>query len=489
MYLGIDLGTSQVKLVLLATDGRIVASAGVKLAVLRPAPGWSEQDPAAWWAATTEAVQELKAKSPQLWAEVRAIGLSGQMHGAVLLAESGEPLRPAILWNDTRSATECVALTAALPSLAQIAGNLAMPGFTAPKLAWVRAHEPELFARIAKVLLPKDYLRYRMTGNFVSEMSDAAGTLWLDVARRDWSDALLAATGLARSHMPSLVEGSASTGRISPELAAAWGLKPAVIVAGGGGDNAASAVGIGAVQPGQGFISLGTSGVMFIVNDRFRPNPASAVHAFCHALPARWHQMTVMLSAASCLGWVTRLVGAENEISLLARMQTLTHAEQAASPLFLPYLSGERTPHNDARARGVFFGMDHDTDARSLCYAVLEGVAFGMRDGLDALRAAGTEVGPLALVGGGSRSPFWAQLHADVLGIEVFTLEGGETGGALGAARLAWLADGGDEARVCQMPPVRQRYTPDGARDTAFAARYERYRALYTATRHVFFAG
>jgi xylulokinase len=486
MYLGIDLGTSEVKLVLLAPTGQIVASAGVKLSVSRPAPGWSEQDPAAWWAATGEAVKQLRAKAAQAWSEVRAIGLSGQMHGAVLLDAQQQVLRPAILWNDTRSALECEEMMAALPALSQLAGNLAMPGFTAPKLAWVAKHEPALFARVDKVLLPKDYLRWCMTSRFVSEMSDAAGTLWLDVARRDWSDELLALTKLTRTHMPSLVEGSASSGTLSPEVAAAWGLSTDVIVAGGGGDNAASAIGIGAVRPGEGFISLGTSGVMFIVNDRFSPNPASAVHAFCHAVPGRWHQMSVMLSAAACLSWVAGLVGADNEASLLARVETLDAPAQQAAPIFLPYLSGERTPHNDARARGVFFGLDHDTDARTLCYAVLEGVAFGMRDGLEALRTAGAQVGRLALVGGGARSAFWAQLHADVLGLEIVTLDGGEAGGALGAARLAWLADGGDEAQVCRMPAVRDTYTPNPQRGEALALRYQRFRSLYAATRGLF---
>ncbi|MCR5881749.1 xylulokinase [Rhizobacter sp. J219] len=486
MYLGIDLGTSEVKLVLLATSGSIVAQAGVKLGISRPHPGWSEQAPADWWAATQSAVTQLRQRAPQAWSAVRAIGLSGQMHGAVLLDAIGEVLRPAILWNDVRSAQQCEGLTRALPTLPQIAGNLAMPGFTAPKLAWVREHEPAVFERVAKVLLPKDYLRFRMTGAFVSEMSDAAGTLWLDVARRAWSDELLAVTGLTRAHMPELVEGSAVSARLSPEIAGAWGLPTSVVVAGGGSDNAASAVGIGAVKPGDGFLSLGTSGVLFVVNDRFRPNPASAVHAFCHALPDRWHQMAVMLSAASCLHWVTQLVGAENEASLLTRTETLSDAERDAAPIFLPYLSGERTPHNDAKARGVFFGLNHDTDARALCHAVLEGVAFGLRDGLDALRAAGTDVNSLALVGGGARSTMWAQLHADVLGVEVHTVDGGEAGGALGAARLAWLADGGNEAEVCRPPALRQSFTPHASRTAALFARHQRFRGLYAATRDLF---
>ncbi|MET0348392.1 MAG: xylulokinase [Rhizobacter sp.] len=486
MYLGIDLGTSEVKLLLLADTGAIVASAGVRLDISRPQPGWSEQDPQAWWAATVSAASRLRAEQPEAWAKVRAVGLSGQMHGAVLLDASGEVLRPAILWNDVRSAAECGEMMATMPSLPAISGNLAMPGFTAPKLAWVRKHEPAIFARVAKVLLPKDYLRYRLCGSFVGEMSDAAGTLWLDVAARRWSDELLALTGLSRSHMPELVEGSASSGTVRDDIAAAWGLPRGVVVAGGGGDNAASAVGIGAVRPGEGFVSLGTSGVVFVVNDRFRPNPASAVHAFCHAVPGRWHQMSVMLSAASSLAWATKLTGASGEAELLSRMAALPESAHLAAPLFLPYLSGERTPHNDANARGVLFGLTHDTDPASLAYAVLEGVAFGMRDGLDALRAAGTEPGRLAVVGGGARSAFWVQLHADLFGVELVTLDGGETGGALGAARLAWLADGAAEDDVCRLPLVRQVFSPDPARAGRLADRLDRFRALYTTLRPSF---
>ena len=486
MYLGIDLGTSEVKLLLLDDSGAIAASAGVRLDISRPHPGWSEQDPQAWWAATVSAASRLRAEQPAAWAKVRAVGLSGQMHGAVLLDASGEVLRPAILWNDVRSAAECGEMMAAVPSLPAIAGNLAMPGFTAPKLAWVRKHEPAIFARTAKVLLPKDYLRYRLCGAFVGEMSDAAGTLWLDVAARRWSDELLALTGLTRSHMPELVEGSAVSGTVRDDIAAAWGLPGGVVVAGGGGDNAASAVGIGAVRPGEGFVSLGTSGVVFVVNDRFPPNPATAVHAFCHAVPGRWHQMSVMLSAASSLAWATKLTGASGEAELLARMEALPEAARLDAPLFLPYLSGERTPHNDANARGVLFGLTHDTDPAVLAHSVLEGVAFGMRDGLDALRAAGTEPGRLAVVGGGARSAFWVQLHADLFGVELVTLDGGETGGALGAARLAWLADGAPEDDVCRLPPVRQTFSPDPARAARLGERLDRFRALYTTLRPSF---
>jgi xylulokinase len=279
MYLGIDLGTSEVKLLLLDGEGRIVGTAGSALALSSPEPLWSEQAPADWWQATGTAVAQLRAAHPAAFAAVRAIGLSGQMHGAVLLDAADTVLRPAILWNDGRCHAECAELEAAAPRLHDIAGNLAMPGFTAPKLLWVRKHEPELFERVTSVLLPKDWLRLQLTGDKVSDPSDAAGTLWLDVARRDWSDELLAACGLSRAHMPRLVEASRPSGVLKSELVKAWGLSGEVVVAGGAGDNAASAIGIGATAPGDGFISLGTSGVLFVVNDRYRPNPASAVRS------------------------------------------------------------------------------------------------------------------------------------------------------------------------------------------------------------------
>jgi xylulokinase len=486
MYLGIDLGTSEVKLLLMGEGGEVVATAGVALTVSRPRPQWSEQDPADWWAATTAAMQQLRAAHGPALARVRAIGLSGQMHGAVLLDAQDRVLRPAILWNDGRSHAECTDLAAREPRLPVITGNLAMPGFTAPKLAWVARHEPDIFEQTATVLLPKDYLRLMLTGDKVSEMSDAAGTLWLDVAGRDWSDAMLDATGLARRHMPRLVEGSAPSGTLRRALADEWGMPNDVIVAGGGGDNAASAVGIGATRPGDGFLSLGTSGVLFVVTDRFRANPGSAVHAFCPALPGRWHQMSVMLSAASCLSWITRATGAANEAALLPEAQALSHAELQRAPLFLPYLSGERTPHNDPHAQGAFVGLGHDTGRGALAYSVLEGVAFGMRDGLAALRAAGTEAGTLSLVGGGARSSYWSQLMADTLNLSIVTHLDGSAGAALGAARLAALADGQSEEQACAALAVAQRFDPDAARHDALQQRYARYRDIYPRLRPVF---
>ncbi|HEV6965464.1 MULTISPECIES: xylulokinase [Roseateles] len=488
MYLGIDLGTSEVKLLLLDGDGRIVGTAGSALTLSSPQPLWSEQNPVDWWRATGEAVSRLRAAHPAEFAAVRGIGLSGQMHGAVLLDDGDAVLRPAILWNDGRSHAECAELEAAAPRLHDIAGNLAMPGFTAPKLLWVRKHEPETFAQVRSVLLPKDWLRLQLTGDKVSDPSDAAGTLWLDVARRDWSDELLAACGLTRAHMPRLVEASQPSGVLKPELAKAWGLGPEVVVAGGAGDNAASAIGIGATRPGDGFISLGTSGVLFVVNDRYRPNPASAVHAFCHALPQRWHQMSVMLSAASCLRWFCQLVGSD-EATLLAELAPDDSVvndrvdRTASAPIFLPYLAGERTPHNDPFAPGVFHGLRSATTRADCTYAVLEGVAFGLADGLDALRAAGTEVHQLSLVGGGARSAFWAGLIADTLGVDVAVHAGSEAGGALGAARLGFLAAGGSVDAVCTRPPVAALHCPDPARAARLAPRLARFRDLYRRLR------
>lgn len=478
MYLGLDLGTSEIKAVVIDDRGQILASEGEPLTVQRPHPLWSEQNPTDWWQATQRVMARLRHKIPQRWGEIIAIGLSGQMHGAVLLNREDRILRPAILWNDARCAEECEELTRNAPQLHQIAGNLAMPGFTAPKLLWVARHEPEIFSQLATVLLPKDYLRWMMSGDKVSDMSDSAGTLWLDVAKRDWSDSLLAACGLSRDMMPRLIEGNEPSGYLKADIAREWGLSDSVVIAGGGGDNAASAVGIGAINPGDGFISLGTSGVLFAVNDCYRPNPQSAVHAFCHALPHRWHQMSVMLTAASALRWLCQLLGT-NETTLLSEVSQLSRSEQRLAPIFLPYLSGERTPHNDPLATGTFHGMTHATDRAALGYAVLEGVTFGITDGLTVLQAAGTQLTQASLIGGGARSLWWGQLMADTLNLPIVTHSGGEAGGALGAARLGWLAAGGDELRVCTKPPIDQRFIPDINRQDALFSRLERFRLLY----------
>jgi xylulokinase len=486
MYLGIDLGTSEVKALLMASTGRIVAGAGRPLQVLRPHVRWSEQVPEDWWQCTLGAIEHLRQSHGAELAAVRSIGLAGQMHGATLLDEANRVLRPAILWNDTRADTQCLELMIRAPSLELISGNLAMPGFTAPKLLWVAEHEPDIFKRTAAVLLPKDYLRLRLTGEKVSDRSDASGTLWLDVGARAWSDALLAASRLTTKQMPALVEGSAISGELRKELADLWGMRHPVAVAGGAGDNAASAVGMGAVMPGDGLVSLGTSGVIFFVSDGFRPNPQSAVHAFCHALPNRWHQMSVMLSAASCLRWAVQITGARDEAALLAEISSIDNSVRHRAPIFLPYLSGERTPHNDPHAQGVFFGLTHETDRAALGYSVVEGVAFGLADGLAALKTAGSRIHTLSLVGGGARSEYWAQLIATTLDLSIRTHAGAEAGAALGAARLAQLACGGSESDVCRKPDCTAEFVPQAELVPMLEERLQRFRSLYTATKPVF---
>ena len=483
MYLGIDLGTSGVKAVLVAGDGRIAGQSAAALDVSTPRALWSEQDPEDWWAATCRAVDALKAAHGPALAATRAIGLSGQMHGATLLDSRGRVLRPAILWNDGRSDAECTALEAAVPHSRRITGNLAMPGFTAPKLMWVAAHEPEVFARIATVLLPKDYLRYRLSGDHVAEMSDASGTLWLDVGNRRWSEEMLAATGLDLGHMPRLVEGSAPSASLSPALARRWGLSGEVVIAGGAGDNAAGAAGIGTVAPGRAFLSLGTSGVLFAASRGYAPNPERAVHAFCHCFPDTWHQMSVILSAGGALAWAAAATGAADE-AMLGAEAVPAEARLERTPLFLPYLAGERTPHNDPHARGVFFGLDLATVRGDLGWAVLEGVAFAFADGHDALKEAGTAIEEISVIGGGARSALWGRILAAALRCPLTYHAGSDVGPALGAARLARLAVTGERpGAVCTAPAVERVIEPEEELAERLARRLERWRALYRVLR------
>ena len=480
MDIGIDIGTSEVKAVLLDDAQRIVGRAGSPLPISRPHPLWSEQDPADWWSATVKTLAQLRQHHPREYAAVRGLGLSGQMHGATLLDARDRVLRPAILWNDGRSHAQCAELERRAPDSRRITGNIAMPGFTAPKLLWVEQHEPDIFGAVARVLLPKDYVRLRLTGEAVSDMSDSAGTLWLDVAQRAWSDAMLDATHLKRSHMPRLVEGSAAGGTLLPAIASELGLPAGVVMAGGAGDNAASAAGIGVAQPGSAFLSLGTSGVYFVANAAFSPNPRRAVHAFCHAFPGTWHQMTVMLSAASCLSWLRTMTHADTEAQLVAEAEALP--DGTAVPMFLPYLSGERTPHNNPHASGVFFGLTHEHGRAHLARALLEGVAFAFLDGQQALLDGGARIDTVTLVGGGSRSAFWARILADTLGRGMVRRSGADVGAALGAARLSRLARTNESvASVCTAPPEIDRFAPDAQRHEMLAQRHLQFQRLYAA--------
>jgi len=481
MYLGIDLGTSGVKAMLIDGDQRVVGSAtGKDVATARPHAGWSEQDPADWIRATEEAIAGLRAAHPAELSAVRGIGLSGHMHGATLLDAEDKVLRPCIMWNDTRSHREAASLDAD-PRFRKITGNIVFPGFTAPKLAWVKNNEPDIFAKVRWVLLPKDFLRVWLTGEHLSEMSDSAGTSWLDTGARKWSSELLAATDLEERQMPGLVEGTDAAGTLRPELAARWGLGESIVVAGGAGDNAASACGMGTVREGAAFVSLGTSGVLFAANARYLPNPESAVHAFCHALPDTWHQMGVILSATDALNWHSRVTGA----SAADLTKELGETLQAPSGVtFLPYLSGERTPHNDAAIRGAFLGLGHESGRVVLTQAVLEGVSFAIRDSLEALKSAGTKLSRVTAIGGGSRSRYWLKSIATTLGLPVDLPADGDFGAAFGAARLGLIAaTGADPVAVCTAPKTAETIDPEAALGAAFEDAYQRYRRLYPAIR------
>jgi xylulokinase len=469
MYLGLDLGTSGLKGLLIDDAQRVVAEATAPLSVSRPHDGWSEQNPADWIGAA-EAVLDQLAAGPGHGA-VRGIGLSGQMHGATLLDASDEVLRPCILWNDTRSHAEAAAMDAD-PVWRRVTGNIVFPGFTAPKLAWVLDNEPGVFAKVAKVLLPKDYLRLWLTGEHVAEMSDAAGTSWLDTGARDWSDDLLARSALSREAMPRLVEGSEVSGTIRAEIARRWGLPPtATVVAGGAGDNAASAIGMGVARAGQAFVSLGTSGVLFAANDGYRPDAATAVHTFCHALPGTWHQMGVILAATDALNWFAGIAGT----GCGASDGGPRPLQAPGRTLFLPYLGGERTPLNSASVRGAFVGLEHATDRAAATRAVLEGVAFALRDCRDALAATGTRIDSLVAVGGGSRSDYWLSVIATALDHPLSIPEAGDFGAAFGAARLGMMAATGDTA-LATPPRITRTIAPARALVAAFDDGHARYR-------------
>jgi xylulokinase len=473
MYIGLDLGTSGLKGVLIDDRQTIVAEATAPLTVSRPHEGWSEQSPNDWIAAAETVMDALSAHG---LGSVRGIGLSGQMHGATLLDASDEVLRPCILWNDTRSHLEAAEMDAD-PMFRRITGNIVFPGFTAPKLAWVQAHEPGLWGRVAKVLLPKDYLRLWLTGDHVSEMSDSAGTAWLDTGARDWSDDLLAACGLSRGHMPRLVEGSAVSGTLRDALGTRWGMPKGVVLAGGGGDNAASGVGVGVVRAGEAFVSLGTSGVLFAANDGYRPDPATAVHTFCHALPGTWHQMGVILACTDALNWFAGLVG-QGAASLTGGLGAL---QAPGKTVFLPYLGGERTPLNSASIRGGFIGLEHATDRDSATRAVLEGVTYAFRDCRDALAATGTRLDSLLAVGGGSKSDYWLRAIATALDCPVQVPVSGDFGGAFGAARLALMAATGARAEVATLPKIARVIDPDRTLTEAFTAGHARFTAARNA--------
>ncbi len=453
MFLGIDLGTSGVKVVLIDDAQRVAATGHAALTVTNPHPGWSEQIPQDWIVATHRAIADLGIPLNK----VAGIGLSGQMHGAICLDSDNRVLRPAILWNDGRASEEAARLDGD-PQFRKLTGNIVFAGFTAPKLVWMQNHEPDLFARTRLVLLPKDYLRLWLTGEAISDMSDASGTAWFDPAKRDWSDDLLSATGMERSQMPALAEGSEIAGYLRADIAGELGLPPGIPVAGGGGDNAATAIGAGITGPGVGLVSLGTSGVIFAATDRFLPAPETAVHAFCHALPGQWHQMGVMLSAAACLDW---WAGIANQPvgNLLAELDD--HPTPPGPIAFWPYLSGERTPLNDPAQRAGFTGLSSDAARPAMTRAVLEGVTLALAENMAALTRAGGSAESLIAMGGGARSDLWLAMLAQATGLPVLRPAGSEAGAGFGAARLGLMAATGAGADALTQPEIAARFDPD----------------------------
>jgi xylulokinase len=476
MYIGLDLGTSGLRALLADEAGVIVATADAAYSVSTPHSGWSEQDPSDWVEACKTVMAALKETHPIEVSAVRGIGLSGHMHGATLVDTKGQVLRPCILWNDTRSAVQAAVLDET-PNVRGLSGNIVFPGFTAPKLKWVEENEPEIFAKIAKVLLPKDYLRYWLTGDYVGDMSDSAGTSWLDVGKREWSEELLDAGHMRLEQMPRLVEGSESSGTVRAQLRADWGMDGPVTVAGGGGDNAVAACGVGCFRDGDGFVSLGTSGVLLAAKNSFAPDPETAVHTFCHAVPDTWYQMGVILAATDCLNWLSRVTG-RSQAELAGMMGS--EISEPSTTMFLPYLSGERTPHNDSAVRGSFVGLDVATSPKDLTQAVMEGVSFALRDNLDALKATGTNLSRILAIGGGTKSRFWLETLATTLNLPLDLPEKGDFGAALGAARLAIASDTkADLSTIMTAPKVVDTVEPRADLVDRYSETHARYRALY----------
>lgn len=479
MYLGLDLGTSGLRALLVDEAGAPIASETHAYAGAHPHPGWSEQDPAHWVAAVDLVLGKLKADHPERMAAMRGIGVSGHMHGATLLDAAGEVLRPCILWNDTRSFEEAAELDA-IDGVRALSGNIVFPGFTAPKLLWVKRNEPEVFEKVAKVLLPAAYMNFFLTASYFADMSDSAGTSWLDVGARDWSDTLLAAGDMRADQMPDLVEGCEVGGTLRPDLADRWGMPASCVVVGGAGDNAAAACGVGAMSEGTGFVSLGTSGVLLTGRDGYAPLPESAVHTFCHAVPGQWYQMGVILAATDSLNWLSRITGTKP--ADLAN--ELNEVEGPSSLRFLPYLSGERTPHNDSAIRGAFLNLEVAHERRDMTQAVMEGVAFALRDSAEALRSTGADLQSLLAIGGGAASRFWVQTIATLLDTPLDLPEAGDFGAALGAARLAMVGSGaGSVDDIMTRPAVAETIEPVADLSTAYEDAYQRWREIYPGVR------
>ncbi len=491
--LGIDVSTTATKALLMDADGGVVGVAASEYAFEAPRPLWSEQDPRLFWEGSVQSIRQLLEQTQVNARDIAAIGLTGQMHGLTLLDQDGETLRPCILWNDQRTAAECAEITERVgrERVLQLTGNPVLTGFTAPKILWVRRHEPEVYRRVAHVLLPKDYVRYKLTGDWLSDVSDSSGTSLFDVGRRTWSEEMLRALDIPRAWLPEVTESPVASARVSAEASRATGLVAGTPVVGGAGDQAAQAVGTGIVREGTPSVTIGTSGVVFAVCDQYRVEPSGRLHAFCHAVPGKWHLMGVMLSAAGSFRWYRDALGEhEKEIAKATNRDVYdVLTEQAAlAPtgceglLFLPYLSGERTPHADPNARGAFVGLTVRHTKAHLTRAVLEGVSYGLRDSVELIRALDVPTSQVRVSGGGARSTLWRQILADVLNADVATVNIGE-GAAFGAALLAGVGAGvyHDVASACAAVVQVTGETKPGPAHAVYERFYPRYRALYPA--------
>lgn len=488
--LGIDISTTGAKALLVDEQGQVIASATTALNLSTPKPLWSEQDPIEWWSGAAKSIRQALAQAGVSGEQVRAIGLTGQMHGLVLLDAQDRVLRPAILWNDQRTGAECEEITqkVGFERLLRITGNKAVTGFTAPKILWVRNHEPQIYAQIAHVLLPKDYVRFRLTGDYAVDKADGAGMLLFDLQKRDFSDELLAILDIPRAWMPQAFEGPEITGGISPAAAAETDLQAGTPVVGGGGDQAAGAVGVGAVTPGIVALTLGTSGVVFATTRGPFVEPQGRLHAFCHSVPGAWHFMGVMLSAAGSLQWYRDALATGLPFDdLLAPAGDISPGSEGL--FFLPYLTGERTPYPDPLARAAFVGLTVRHSQAHLTRAVLEGVAYGLRDSLELVKNASlSEIQQVRVSGGGARSWLWRQILSDVLNIELVTVNTTE-GAAFGAALLAGVGGGiwGSVEEACQaVIRTEQNTQPNPPAAQAYEQSYPLFQGLYQALKPTF---
>ena len=482
MLIGLDIGTSGARALAVSESGEVIASAAQEYPLLTPRPGWTEQNPEDWWQASRKVLGEVSKAAP---GDVASIGLTGQMHGAVFLDASDRVIRPALLWNDQRTAAQCIEITDRVgrEKLLAIAGNPALTGFQAPKLLWLRAEEPANYRRIAHVLLPKDFIRLRLAGEYATDASDASGTLLLDLRRRSWSAEILDALELPREWLPSVHEGPDEAGRLRADIASELGLPPGIPIAAGGGDNAAAAVGSGIVEEGLASSSIGTSGVLFAYTPRFTPDPSGRLHAFCHAVPGAYHLMGVTLSAGGSLSWWRHVLGEQHEYDALIELAGSAPVGSEGL-VFLPYLSGERTPHLDPSARGAFFGLTARHGLNHLTRAVMEGVTYSLADCLQLMIDLGVKLNHVRAIGGGARSELWRQMQADVYGMPVRRTSVDE-GPAYGAALLAGVTAGHfkNVNQACAVVRLRPDVAEPNHDNAELYRRYLKvYRGLYPAT-------